>query len=463
MKLPDSNDTIVAISTPPGYGGIGVVRLSGANALSLAQALIADPLDLSRVRSHSIHHNHIKGSGRKPITDEVLLSVFRAPRSYTGEDVIEISAHGNPEILRQIVELAVAAGCRPAAPGEFTLRAFQSGRLDLMQAEAVADLIAAEGEAFRQAALYQLSGRLSEYIGDLRNDLIEIAALFEAYTDFPEEEIPMEEKKGLLAKLDAIAMRLDQLAGSYQRGQVIRDGIQIPIVGPPNAGKSSLFNAILAEERAIVTEIPGTTRDTIAEKIELNGIVVRFVDTAGLRETSDRIEALGVDRSRREVEAAKIMVLVFDATQAHIADIRAQVDANADKQVVLALNKIDLLSDAQLGELSFEFENLNPVMISARKLIGIDALLGRIATLIESAATPSSGDLNFVTNARHARALSTAADVVGGVKSNLAADTSFEILSFELRQAIDALEEVLGKVTNEDVLAEIFSRFCIGK
>ncbi len=463
MILTNSGDTIVAIATPSGYGGIGVIRISGGRAFSIASRLVTEPPDFSQLKSHTLHHCFLQGSNRRPITDEVLLAIFRSPRSYTGEDVVEISAHGNPQILSQIVELAINAGCRQAAPGEFTLRAFQNGRLDLLQAEAVADLIAAEGTAFQRTAMYQLSGKLSEFIGDLRNELVEIAALFEAYTDFPDEEIPQQENTELLGKIDEASSRLNRLAASYSRGTILREGIQIPIVGPPNAGKSSLFNAILAEERAIVTEIPGTTRDTIAEKVEIEGIVVRFVDTAGVRETSDRIETLGVERSRREIAGADMVIAVFDAEKTSIAGIREFVAALENKNVVLALNKTDLLTSEQVASLDAEFQALEPSFISAKQLEGIAELLARVSGLIKSAVAPTTSEPNLLTNQRHYRCVMSASASLNEVRAKLEGNESFELLAFDLRLAIEALEEILGRVTNEDLLAEIFSRFCIGK
>ncbi|MBK7091233.1 MAG: tRNA uridine-5-carboxymethylaminomethyl(34) synthesis GTPase MnmE [bacterium] len=463
MRLPDSDETIVAISTPPGYGGIGVIRISGNHAFEIANQLVNEQRDFREVKSHTIHHSYIKGSLRRTFTDEVLLAVFIAPNSYTGENVVEISAHGNPQILKQIVEMAVNAGARQATPGEFTLRAFQTGRIDLLQAEAVADLIAAEGTAFQQAAVYQLSGRLSEYIGNLRNELVEIGALFEAYTDFPDEDIPREEKSELLNKIDGIAGKLSRLADSFQHGEVLRSGMQVPIVGPPNAGKSSLFNAILAEERAIVTETPGTTRDTIAEKIDINGIVVRFVDTAGMRETDDHIEAAGVERSKREIEAAGIVVAVFDATKATVTEIREFLSKLPERQIVLVLNKIDLLTGFQIADLQSELDSADPIVVSAKELKGIDILLKRVGDVIASSSSAITSGDNIITNQRHYRAILLAIDSLRSVRQKLEQEESFELLAFDLHQSVEALEEILGKVTNDDLLSEIFSRFCIGK
>ena len=290
-----------------------------------------------------------------------------------------------------------------------------------------------------------------------------MGALFEAYTDFPDEEIPREETSALLTRIDTISGKLARLAESYRHGEVLRSGLQVPIVGPPNAGKSSLFNAILAEERAIVTEIPGTTRDTIAEKIDINGIVVRFVDTAGMRETDDHVEAAGVERSKREIEAAGLVVAVFDATKATVTEIREFLSKLADRQVVLVLNKIDLLTGFQIADLESELDSTRPIVVSAKELKGIDNLLKRIGELIITATATISSDNNVITNQRHHRAVLAALDSLTSVRQKLEQDESFELLAFDLHQSVEALEEILGKVTNDDLLAEIFSRFCIGK
>jgi tRNA modification GTPase len=463
MTLPDSDDTIVAISTPPGHGGIGVIRISGKQAFTIANTIIDTTVNIIDVKSHTIHHGYVRGAQSGSITDEVLVAVFRAPNSYTGEDVIEISAHGNPQILKQIVSLAIVSGARQATAGEFTMRAFLSGRIDLLQAESVADLIAAEGAAFQQVALYQLSGKLSGYIGSIRAQLLDIGALFEAYTDFPDEEIPQRQQAELLAKLDDVTASLSRLASSYRRGEIIRAGVQIPIVGPPNAGKSSLFNAILAEERAIVTEIPGTTRDTIAEKIEIEGIAVRFVDTAGLREAADQIEAAGVERSRREIQAANLLIAIFDITNAPIERIQSSLFEMLGKDFILVLNKIDLVSDSILADFSYELANCRPILLSARTLVGVDKLIGRIASVIRESMPISGADANVLTNKRHFVAVQNAVSFLTEARTKLEQGESFELMAFDLRQATNNLEEILGKITNDDLLVEIFSRFCIGK
>lgn len=462
MMLPDSDDTIVAISTPPGIGGIGIVRISGKRAFTIADHIIDSNINIIDARSHTIHHGFVRGQADS-ITDEVLVSVFHAPTSYTGEDVVEISAHGNPQILKQIVSLAIDAGARQAVAGEFTMRAFLSGRIDLIQAESVADLIAAESASSQQAALYQLSGGLSKYVGSMRAQLVEIAALFEAYTDFPDEEIPQQQKSELLAKLDETTTALERLAASYQRGKIIRSGIQIPIVGPPNAGKSSLFNAILAEERAIVTEIPGTTRDTISEKIEVEGLAVRFIDTAGIRETSDRIEAAGVERSQREIAAAGIIIAIFDATTVSTEEIKNAVAAMQEKATIMVINKIDLVPDFRLAHLSTELASYNPVFVSALRLHRIDEVIARVAVTIKNSLPSVGGDANLLTNKRHHVAVLKAVAALRETHAKLEKEDSFELLAFDLRQAISQLEELLGKVTSDELLGEIFSRFCIGK
>jgi tRNA modification GTPase len=469
MNLPSSDDTIVAISTPPGYGGIGVVRISGARAFEIGTNLIREDIDFSEAEPNTLHYCHIVGDVQDRLIDEVVVGLFKGPRSYTGEDVIEISAHGNPMLLQQIVDLALGRGARRAEAGEFTLRAFMSGRIDLVQAEAVADLVSAAGELSQRSAIYQLTGGLSDFLSTLRAELLEIAALFEAYTDFPEEEIPAAEKSQLLDKLGQIENKLSRLAASYQHGKLIRSGIQIPIIGPANAGKSSLFNAILAEERAIVTEIPGTTRDTVSETISIGGLPVRFVDTAGLREAVDLIESMGVERSRREIAAASLLLAVFDITLLNGANsdkAAAELDSLmidcADRNAILVLNKIDLVEQQDQSEIAQRFAKYKPKLISAKQLLGVDMLLADLGKWI-SMSLVESGDDNVLTNERHYRAVVEAATTINQVKEKLAEDVSFEFLAFDLRRAIEQLEEILGKITNEDMLSEIFSRFCIGK
>jgi tRNA modification GTPase len=463
MTLPDSDDTIVAISTPPGYGGIGVIRISGKQAFTIASTIIDTTINIIEAKSHTIHHGYVRGAEIGSNTDEVLVALFRAPNSYTGEDVIEISAHGNPQILKQIVGLAIDSGARQATAGEFTMRAFLSGRIDLLQAESVADLIAAESSAFQQVALYQLSGKLSAYIGSIRAQLLDIGALFEAYTDFPDEEIPQQQKAELLAKLNNVAASLSRLASSYRHGEIIRTGIQIPIVGPPNAGKSSLFNAILAEERAIVTEIPGTTRDTISEKIEIEGLAVRFVDTAGLREASDRIEAAGIERSHREIAAANFLITIFDISNTSVAEIKSWLRKMPGKAVICVLNKIDLVTESTLDTYTAELSYHYPVLVSATTLTGVDAVITLIASIIRQSMSILGVDANTLTNQRHLVAVQNAVRSLTEARAKLEQGESFELMAFDLRQATNNLEEILGKITNDDLLAEIFSRFCIGK
>ncbi|MCX6833284.1 MAG: tRNA uridine-5-carboxymethylaminomethyl(34) synthesis GTPase MnmE [candidate division Zixibacteria bacterium] len=463
MTLPDSDDTIVAISTPPGHGGIGVIRISGKQAFTIANTIIDTTVNIIDIKSHTIHHGYVRGAQSGSITDEVLVAVLRAPSSSTGEDVIEISAHGNPQILKRIVGSAIDSGARQAAAGEFTMRAFLSGRFDLVQAESVADLIAAEGAAFQQVALYQLSGKLSGYIGSIRAQLLDIGALFEAYTDFPDEEIPQQQQAELLAKLDDVTASLSRLASSYRRGEIIRAGVQIPIVGPPNAGKSSLFNAILAEERAIVTEIPGTTRDTIAEKIEIEGIAVRFVDTAGLREAANQIEAAGVERSRREIDAANLVIAVFDVTDRPVEMIQSALFDLLGKYFIVVLNKIDLVSASDVACLDYELGDCQPILLSAKTLVGVDKLVARVASVIRESMPISSVDANTLTNRRHFVAVQNAVRSLTEARAKLEQGDNFELMAFDLRQATNNLEEILGKITTDDLLAEIFSRFCIGK
>ncbi len=468
MILPDSDDTIVAISTPPGAGGIGVIRISGTQAFAIARQLVLEDLDPATVDSHTLHFCHIAGSSGD-LLDEVVLSIFKTPHSYTGEDVVEVSAHGNPLLLKSIVHLAIGFGARQAEAGEFTLRAFESGRIDLVQAEAVADLIAAAGEAAQRSAYYQLSGKLSEYLGELRNELLDINALFTAYTDFPEEDIPPAEKDDIARRIGAAQEKLSHLASSYRRGRLVREGIQIPIIGPPNAGKSSLFNAILAEERSIVTEIPGTTRDAVAESVELAGLPVRFSDTAGLRESDDLIEVKGIEHSQREIAGATMLLAIFDITsqigenrQSGEDEVETTLADFSEHQLLLVFNKIDLVTEADIAAVRSRFEAQAPYFISAKHLAGVDKLLDAIGKEISESVLPGS-DLNLLTNERHFRACNQAAEFLAEVAGKLGETVSVEFLAFDLRQAVELLEELLGKITSEETLAQIFSRFCIGK
>jgi tRNA modification GTPase len=341
--------------------------------------------------------------------------------------------------------------------------------VDLLQAEAVADLVAAAGETAQRTALYQLQGKLSEYLAELRRELLDISALFAAYTDFPEEDIPQTEKRDLIDRLDSARERLGRLVASYRRGKLIREGMQVAIIGPVNAGKSSLFNAILAEERAIVTEIPGTTRDSISESIELSGLPVRFSDTAGLRETGDLIEAKGIEHSERQISAAIILLLVLDITELTSGDsgeaeklLRETLERFHDREIMLVFNKIDLVKQDNIDSLQDKYEQYEPEFISAKDLTGVDELLSRIAEWINDEIA-DTGDPNVLTNERHYRAAAKAADILAEVRQRLTQDLSYEFLAFDLRQAVELLEELLGKITNEEVLEEIFGRFCIGK
>ncbi len=468
MILPDSDDTIVAISTPPGSGGIGVIRISGRQAFAIAAQLVQEDFDPASLETHTLHFCHIAGSSGD-LLDEVVLSIFKSPRSYTAEDVVEISAHGNPLLLKSIVNLAIGLGARQAKAGEFTLRAFESGRIDLVQAEAVADLISAAGEVARRSAYYQLSGKLSEYIGDLRNELLEISTLFTAYTDFPEEDIPPAEKDDIARRIGAAQERLSRLAGSYRGGRLVREGIQIPIIGPPNAGKSSLFNAILAEERSIVTEIPGTTRDAVTESVELAGLAIRFSDTAGLRESDDLIETRGIEHSQREIAGATMLLAILDITnlvgengkQGELA-VDSMLTDFSEHKLLLVFNKIDLVAEADIAAVRCRFEAQAPYFVSAKRLKGIDYLLDAIGEEISESVLPGS-DLNLLTNERHFEACNRAAEILSEVAGKFGETVSVEFLAFDLRQAVELLEELLGKITSEETLAQIFSRFCIGK
>ncbi|MEO5568333.1 MAG: tRNA uridine-5-carboxymethylaminomethyl(34) synthesis GTPase MnmE [Gemmatimonadaceae bacterium] len=446
-----TTDTIVAIATPPGRGGIGVVRISGARAEVIARELtdrgepfVARHATLSTIRSSD-----------GLVSDTAVVTFFPSPASYTGEHVAEISAHGSPVVLKAIVQSAMGAGARLAEPGEFTLRAFLNGRVDLTQAEAVADLIDAATPLQARAAFDQLSGTLTTAIGEIDAALFDLVARLEASVDFPEEGYHFVDPGALANAIDEILARVDRLLVSARRGRLLRDGLQIAIVGAPNAGKSSLFNALIGAERAIVNAVPGTTRDLVTETMDLEGLKVTLVDTAGLRETTDPVEAEGVARSRRAIDVADLILHVHDLTLLphHYGDkLLSQIPDN--KRLIVG-------SKADLGEVMAAD---GVIAVSVVTGAGLDALRHRIVSALD--AQTSLADVPAISNVRHIALVDRAATALR--RARLAADQDGNTLSEEfvladLQDARAALEEVTGRRTSGDLLAHIFSRFCIGK
>ena len=454
------SDTIAAIATPLGEGGLAVVRVSGPRALEIADRCFSPAGKTSPKPSaaptHTVHLGHITRNGHS--VDEVLLTVMRAPRTFTREEVVEIACHGGLLPAKLVLEALLAGGARLAEPGEFTRRAFLNGRLDLAQAEAVADLIHSRTELALRAAHEQLAGKLSQRINRLRDEMLQTLAHVEAHIDFPEEDIAPDTQAQLTARLDHGLAFMDELLRTANEGQILRRGIRAAIIGRPNAGKSSLLNQLLGRERAIVSAIPGTTRDTIEETANIRGLPVVFIDTAGLREARDEIEAEGVRRSRQTLQQAELILHVFDvgepfsgADQAHLAEF-------ADKQRILVRNKIDLPSRLELPT----GLGLRVVEVCCLTGQGIEALKEAIKELVWSGEIKAEM-LQVMINSRHQDALNRARAAAGRALDALRADQPLELVALDLRISVNAVGEIVGKTTTEDLLDMIFSQFCIGK
>ncbi|MCX7918485.1 MAG: tRNA uridine-5-carboxymethylaminomethyl(34) synthesis GTPase MnmE [bacterium] len=461
------SDTIAAISTPLGESGIGIVRISGVNALAIVSQLFRDahPQPLHLRPSHTVYHGRIFNPKTNTELDEVVITIFRAPHSYTTEDIVEISAHGSPLVLRQILNLVLSLGARLAEPGEFTKRAFLAGRIDLIQAEAVIDLIQSQTELAQRAALQQLEGRLSEQLRQISHALMDILTEIEAQIDFPEEDIPQGTYPQYLARIHTIQSQLTPLLNSARFGRKLREGVNVPLIGKPNVGKSSLLNAFLQEPRAIVTPHPGTTRDTIHETINLNGIPFEFIDTAGWRETDDVIEQEGVKRTRNALKQADIILVLFDNSQPLSTEdlyIIEQVKLTG-LPMIAVINKIDLPNNLAQSELFRLLPDIPIVKISAVTGEGIPQLETMLQTLISAGEAVSSADAVWVTNIRHAELLRQSLDALTVVEQDLTQNQAPELIAAELRQAIAKLGEILGTNITADLLDRIFSRFCIGK
>ena len=463
------NDTIAAIATAPGAAGLAVLRVSGPDALAIAGAVFRGGSPLTRAASHTLHHGwaHTVTDARR--LDEVVAAVFRAPRSYTGEDVVELSCHGGRLSAERLLEAVVASGARLARPGEFTQRAFLNGRIDLAQAEAVADVIHAESVAAHELALAQLAGLLSNTLDALADRTTDALAEVEARVDFAEDVGGVEVPPHVVALIAAVRGDLDAMLASAAWGRAVRDGVRVPLVGRPNVGKSSLFNALIGEERAIVTEVPGTTRDRVTESIELFGARVTLSDTAGLRESADVVESIGVARARGTIDESRAVLWVVDgAMPLDSADEQIAV-AFAGKRVLVALNKSDLATAITPRSLELLLRDTRwsaSVLVSAARGDGLAELRELLAQLIEAAPpTDTSGGAApaALANPRHVDAIGRAAAALGRASEAAAAGSPGEIVALELRDSLAAIGEVTGRAVDDDVLDRIFGRFCIGK
>ena len=459
------NDTIIALATPSGVGAISVIRLSGENAITIVDTFfksIKKDKKLGNQKTHTIHLGHIINKGI--ILDEVLVSVFKNPNSYTGENVVEISCHGSTYIQQEIIQLFLKNGCRMADNGEFTMRAFLNGKMDLSQAEAVADVIASNSEASHVMAIQQMRGGISNELKELRGQLLDFAALIELELDFSGEDVEFADRtkfKELVAKITFV---LKRLIDSFSFGNAMKNGIPVAIIGEPNVGKSTLLNALLNEEKAIVSDIAGTTRDAIEDELIIEGVAFRFIDTAGIRETEDIVENIGIKKAYEKAENAQLIIFLIDAKtenkESRLAEIEAIKKRFPNKKILVIANKIDLIPQQEIENLQSNIDNLIP--LSAKNKMGIDELKNELTSLVNIGAL--SNNETIVTNSRHFEALNNALIAISSVQQGIDLDISTDLFSIDIRECLRHLGAITGNYdVDKDILGHIFSNFCIGK
>ncbi len=463
------SDNIVALATPSGAGAIAIIRISGENAIAIGELIFKSVKGkkLLKQKSHTLHLGHIIDDNKT--LDEVLVSVFKAPNSYTGENTIEISCHGSTYIQQQIIQLLLRKGCRMANAGEFTLRSFLNGKMDLSQAEAVADLISSDNEASHQIAMQQMRGGFSMELKILRQELLNFASLIELELDFAEEDVAFADRTQFKELVNKIEFVLKRLIDSFAVGNVIKDGIPVAIVGEPNVGKSTLLNALLNEERAIVSEIAGTTRDTIEDELVIGGISFRFIDTAGIRETKDVIEGLGIQKTFEKIEQAQVVLYLFDgfkfqvSSSQFIIEIKKIKNQFPLKPLIIVVNKSDLLSESAVLHISSKLETLNvkPILISAKNKTGIDELKNQLLSFVNTGALRNNETI--VTNTRHYDSLLKALNEIQKVKFGIETNLSSDLMAIDIRETLYHFGMITGEVTNDELLGNIFANFCIGK
>ncbi len=469
----DQRSTIAAIASPPGQGAIAIIRISGENSFSICEKIFfptEKQIRISEQPGYTIHYGTIKHRGK--IIDKVLLSIFKAPRSYTGEDLIEISCHGSVYIQQKILQILISHGAALAGPGEFTQRAFLNGKMDLSQAEAVSDLITSESEAFQKVAMNQMRGGFSSELKTLRSRLLEFISLVELELDFSEEDVEFADRSELKILLSSIESMLGSLKSSFAFGNVLKNGIPVVIAGKPNVGKSTLLNILLKEEKALVSEVPGTTRDSIEDVIHLGGMTFRFIDTAGIRETTDKVEIMGIKRTMEKIRQARIILLMAEATDTpeHIDHLVFELRKKKEfegKKLILILNKIDLSRKENMTEASGKivFPSLNKddsvLEISAKTQHGLEDLKEMLVSTVQE-GRPGENDL-VVTNLRHYEALKNAHEAVIRASEGLENMLPGDLLAMDIREVLHYLGEITGEITTDEILGNIFKNFCIGK
>ncbi len=459
-------DTILALSTPSGEGAIGVIRLSGKEAMSIANKVFKGK-DLLQVEANTLHFGSIIDPSSKNVIDEVVVGIFKAPRSYTGENVVEISCHGSSYILKKVIELLSHAGARMATRGEFTLRAFLNGKMDLSQAEAVADLIASENKGSHDLAMKQMRGGFTNQISLLRQELIDFAALIELELDFSEEDVVFADRTKLANLVNNIQAVIKKLLDSFMLGNAIKKGVPIAIIGKPNVGKSTLLNALLNEERAIVSDIPGTTRDVIEDALVIDGIQFRIIDTAGIRKTTDTIESIGISKTMEQIEKAQIVLYVHDIRDNHhdIADQINQLSLEQNQHLIVMLNKADLIENMcsafDIEEAVSTLSGRIPVIaFSAKNKTSLDRLTNLLVEKVKSGVSTNEA---IVTNARHFEALDQAYQSLDDVLVGLNSGVTGDFIAMDIRRSLHHLGSITGEIHTEELLGSIFGRFCIGK
>lgn len=452
-----STDTIVALSTPPGIGAIGIIRISGDQAISISDQVFSK--DLLKAQGYSLHYGSILRG--EEVLDEVVLSVFRKPRSFTKEDVVEISCHGSTYILQEVIQLLIEKGARPALAGEFTQRAYLNGAMDLAQAEAVADLIASSSAASHKMALRQMRGGISNELQALRVELLNFTSLIELELDFSEEDVQFADRQQLEELIERIQQKLESLISSFRLGNAIKQGVPTVIMGKPNAGKSTLLNTLLNENRAIVSDIPGTTRDVIEDLVIIEGIEFRLMDTAGVRETQDVIEAEGVRRTLSLAEQANLLIYIYDLSTDSLSEAEAYLaglNLAEGSQIMILANKEDLIAtQPDLSTSSYP-----TLMFSAKEKTQIDQLKQMMLTAVQNFSTVSP-DQTLISNSRHLHALQQALIAIQDVQAGLLNGLTGDLLSIDIRTVLHHIGEITGEITNDEVLGNIFSKFCIGK
>ena len=453
-------DTIVAISTAPGSGGIGVVRLSGKNSFNIVEKIFK-PKNKGEIKGYSIKYGNIVDDNNK-IIDEVLVSYFLEPKSYTCENMCEINSHGNSIVLKQILELCLKNGAKLAEPGEFTKRAFLNGRIDLSQAESVIDLINSKSEKEKQSAINQLEGYLSIEINKIKSKILDIMADIEASIDYPEYDIEERTTETTLKEVEVINSMLEKLKKSFDSGKILRDGVKVAIVGKPNAGKSSLLNAMLKEERAIVTDIEGTTRDTIEEFITIDGILFKIIDTAGIRNSKDEIEKIGIDKSKKALREADIVIAIFDSTKDLTKEDIKILNEIKNKKSIYVLNKIDLNKNTLKDNAVIKDKKNEVVEISALNKEGLDTLYRKMVETFKIGDITTENS-SIITNSRHKEAIENAQRNILKVKETIEAGMPIDITAIYFKDSIEELNKITGENVTEDIINEIFSKFCLGK